>query len=116
MSALPPNIEFTASNGLKVATDIRGAVSVQWGSPHAGGWTSHDPEETAALQEFFRLHSQDLGPATMPTNGPWQLHAVEGSTTVNVYYDSPAENLLQHMEVPVSALPALGELLRSLPR
>ena len=50
---LPVNAEFTASNGLKVATDARGAVGVQWGAPSAGGWTFHDPDETLALQEFF---------------------------------------------------------------
>lgn len=116
MTDLPPNLELTASNGLRVTTDVRGAVSVQWGSPRAGGWTSHDPDETAALKEFFRAHSKEADPAPAPGEGPWQLHPVEGSTTVNVYYDSPTENLLQHMEVPVSALPALGELLRSLPR
>lgn len=54
---LPPQTEFTASNGLKVSTDVGGAVGVQWGSPRAGGWTFHDPDETRALQEFFAHHA-----------------------------------------------------------
>ena len=57
LTGLPAQVEFTASNGLKVATDVRGSVGVQWGSPRTGGWTFHDPDETSALQEFFTRHA-----------------------------------------------------------
>lgn len=53
---LPADTEFTASNGLRVSTDARGAVGVEWASPWKGGWVFHDPAETIALQEFFAAH------------------------------------------------------------
>ena len=83
MTAMPPQTEFTASNGLKVATDVRGAVSVQWGSPRAGGWTSHDPEETLALQEFFHRH---VAGTVHP--GPFEIYAADdaGNPYIQLLY------------------------------
>lgn len=113
MTALPPSTEFIASNGLRVSTDVRGAVGVQWGAPRSGGWIFHDPDETRALQEFFHAHT----PAATSAHkrGPWQIYDVDGSdgTRVNIYYDAPEQNTLQAMEVPVVALPQLFSLLGS---
>lgn len=60
--------DFTASNGLHVGLDNVGSLGVSWSSPRNGGWTIHDPEETAALREYF-LHT-----APAPSND--ELRAV----------------------------------------
>lgn len=106
-TGFPAQTEFTASNGLKVATDVRGAVGVQWGAPRAGGWTFHDSDSTSALQEFFAHNTPTVSAPVIA--GPWQLHPVDGSdgSSVNIYYDAPARDLLQTMGVPTADLPGL---------
>ena len=86
MTGLPTQTEFTASNGLKVATDIRGAVGVQWGSPRTGGWTFHDPNETLALQEFFAQQT----PIVASPEG-WKVALVEDDEHVSLSYPGSFE-------------------------
>lgn len=85
-ATLPPDVEFAASNGLMVSTDARGAVSIEWGSPRGGGWTSHDPDETLALQEFFQQHAPAVNSSATPSNGPWHVQLVEDDEYVRVKY------------------------------